>query len=455
MTHFLLNFLVFLVSVLLLITIHEFGHFWVAKRLGVKVVKFSVGFGRAIWHRSGRDGTEYAIAILPLGGYVRLLDERDGGEIAEADRPYAFNRQALWKRALIILAGPGINVLFAIFAFWIMWMAGVERVKPVVGEIVPNSIAAQSGLPAGAEIFNVDGQKTLNWQKINILIISKIGDQDSLIIKALIPGEHQLRTYSLPLKDWKIDALQPDPLKSLGIMPYEPKIEPVIGKVLPGSPAASAELQRNDRILTIAGQSITRWSDIIKQINAHPSQFMQMTLQRGGQTLSLNVKIGRQLSGFKWIGYMGIEPYSINWPPGMVYTVKFSPAQAFLHSLSEIKILTQFNYLVLGKMIMGKVSTQSLGGPISIYQTSSLAYMQGLVIYIGFLGLLSLMLALINILPIPGLDGGHLLFFVIEGIIRRPLSTGVQVLIIRIGFLFLLLLMVQATLNDFLRVFAQ
>ncbi len=454
MIQFLINLLIFLVSVLLLVTVHEFGHFWVARRLGVKVVRFSVGFGRPLVRWCGREGTEYVIALLPLGGYVRLLDERDGGEVSEEDKPRAFNRQSVFKRMLIVLAGPGINVVFAILAFWLMWMIGVERVRPVIGEIVPKSIAEQSGIPRGAEIVSVDGQPTVNWSKINIVLISRVGDSGDLLISARKNLGAAPQTYTLRLNNWSLNGLQPDPVKSLGIIPYQPNIPPVIGVVSSGTPAADAGLHVGDRVLTIAGQKVTNWTDILNQIYSRPGQTVQITLERGQQQITLNVNIGRKLSRFKWTGYIGVAPVAVTWPSGMKYQLKYSSGPALLQSLYEIETLAKFNFVVLAKMVKGQVSTQSLGGPISIYQTSSFAFQQGLVIYIGFLGLLSLMLALVNILPIPGLDGGHILFFVIEGIIRRPLSPILQILIIRLGFLFLILIMMQATLNDIFRSFS-
>lgn len=450
MTQLLINLLVFLVSVLLLITVHEFGHFCVARCLGVKVVRFSVGFGRPLWRWIGRSGTEYVIALLPLGGYVRLLDERDGGEVPEKDQPLAFNRQSILKRALIILAGPGINVLFAVFAFWIMWMIGVERMRPVVGEVIPESIAAQSGFPVGAEIMAVNGQPTTNWPKVTIALVGWLGETGDLPIQARLKNEPP-RTYIMHLNNWRTNSLQPDPLTSLGLKPFQPEIPLTIGKVRADSPAALAGLRVGDKILTINGEKLTDWVDLVKQIQSHPNELVQLTVERGHEPIHLDIKVGRQLSRFQWIGYMGIEPIAVDWPVGMVYQLKYSPGSAFLASLKEVQVLTKFNFVVLAKLIRGQVSMKSLGGPISIYQSTSFAFHQGLIIFIGFLGLLSLMLAIVNILPIPGLDGGHILFFIIEAIMRRPLSPAVQMLIVRLGFIFLLVIMMQATINDIFR----
>ncbi len=448
----LISILVFLVSILLLITVHEFGHFWVARRLGVKVLRFSLGFGKPIFRRQGRHGTEYVICILPLGGYVKLLDEREG-TVKPQELHQAFNRQPLWKRALIVVAGPAINLLFALVAFFTIWVIGVEQVKPVIGEVIPQTVAAQSGIPAGAEIVAVDGQPVGSWQKMAILLVSWFGDTGTLLVQAIPPGADKARTYSMQLKKWQPNnGLEPDPFKSLGIVPYRPPIPLVIEKVMSESPAEQAGLQKGDRIVAVDQQPYQDWQPLKKFVNQHPNQTIQVTYMRGEKTQEAQVSLqSRYGKLFHRVGYLGIEPKEPIWPPGMRYTKQLSPIAAMGQAFSDVGMYLRFNFVVIGKMIVGNISMRSLGGPVSIFQTSSLAFHQGLVIYIAFLGLLSVLLAGMNILPIPGLDGGHLLFFMMEGIAGRPVSARLQLLLLKLGILFLLMILFQATVNDIIR----
>lgn len=448
-----LSLLAFIITILLLVSVHEFGHFAVAKALGVKVLIFSLGFGPAIVRRHAKSGTEYRIAWLPLGGYVKLLDEAEG-EVTAQDKHLAFNRQSLWARTAIVIAGPAINVLFAIVAFWLMWMIGVEQVKPVVGQIMPASIAELSGIPAGSTIAAIDRKKTENWQKVSLALISRLGNTGTMLVTAVPPNAKEAQDYSLPLKDWRIDKLQPDPIKALGVVPFFPPMPPIINAIKEKSPAANSPLQVGDKWLSINGKPVTDWVDISQFLRAHPGETIQVKVQRGNSVQSFPVQIGRKWSGVKHHGYLGVEVQSPQWPADMKQMQKLSPQSAFVQAVQDTWDFAGFNFMVLGKMITGKISLFSLGGPIAIFETSGMAFAQGLSIYIGFLAIISVMLACLNILPIPGLDGGHLLFFLIESIIRRPIPIPVQALILRIGMIFLIVLIIQASINDVMRAFA-
>ncbi|MDF3054427.1 MAG: family rane endopeptidase [Gammaproteobacteria bacterium] len=450
MVQIILQIAIFIITVLMLVTIHELGHFLVAKRLGIQVLKFSVGFGRPLVRWRAKNGTEYAIAWIPLGGYVRLLDEREA-PVPEAQQPFAFNRQSLVKRSLVVLAGPGINIVFAILAFWTVWMMGITQTKPVIGEIVPASIAAQSGMRSGETITAFDHRLVNNWTQIGLGLVRRLGESGTLVIAAGVPDMWGIHVYNLLLANWKVDTLNPDPLKSLGIVPYSPPILPIIDTVTPGTAAEAAGLKPGDKIIRMDEILIKDWKEASEIIQMHPQQSLHLDIIRDGKMLSIIATPERRLSGLHWVGFLGVKPKAPVWPENIRQMVKLSPLDAFYRALGDTWDYTAFHFIVLGKMVVGKISLSSLGGPISIYQATNRAFREGLVMYIAFLGLISVMLACVNILPIPGLDGGHLLFFLIEAIIRKPVSVRAQVLFFRIGFILLAVLIFHAMVNDLMR----
>lgn len=447
-----LSLLAFLITILVLVSVHEFGHFIVAKALGIKVLIFSLGFGPAIVRRRSKAGTEYRIACLPLGGYVKLLDEHEA-PVPEHEKAGAFNNQSLWKRAAVVLAGPAINFIFAIVVLWCMWVIGVEQTKPIVGKVISGSIAQQAGLPEGAEILSINAHSTPNWQKLSLALIRQLGSKDQMQLSALNPLNKKIEHYTFQLKNWKVDRFQPDPVKSLGLVPYLPPMPPIINQIKSGSPAANAGLQIGDKLLAINDQAMSDWSEISEFLRDHPNQEIQLSLLRQGRQMTIPVSIGKKLWGLKSYGYLGIMVAPPQWEDKLKQSVRLQPLSALGQALQDTWDFTAFNFIVLGKMITGKISLLSLGGPIAIFETSGMAFVQGLTVYLGFLALISIMLGSLNLLPIPGLDGGHLLFFIIESIIRRPIPLAVQALILRIGVIFLLVLMFQATINDLIRTF--
>lgn len=441
----------FLFAIFLLVTVHEYGHFWVARRFGIKAIRFSIGFGKPIWRWLGKDGTEYVIAMLPLGGYVRLVDEREG-EVAEADKPFAFNRKPVWIRFLVVLAGPVTNWLLAILLFWLVYAIGIQQVKPVIGKVTPDSIAAQAGLQPEDQIISIDGHNTPNWQKAMLAVVYRLGEKGKMQVTVQSAATKQPQTLTLNLANWSVGGLTPEPLRSLGITPYTPFVPPILAKVMPGLAAANAGLQPDDQILAVDGQSQQDWVGFVEYVQKHPGKTIELMIERNHQRLTIPVIIGsKHILPWKTIGFLGVESKSVAFPASMKYQEHYSLAHAFMPAIQETATLSAFNFVIFGKMLIGRVSLKGLGGPITIYATASAAFKQGFVIYVGFLGLLSVMLACLNILPIPGLDGGHLFYFIIEAIRGRPVSVAAQVLAWRVGMIFLLLLMFQATLNDVLR----
>jgi regulator of sigma E protease len=453
MIDMLINILVFLVTISVLVIVHEWGHFIVARAFGIKVLRFSVGFGKPLWrYLSRKSGTEYVVSALPLGGYVKLLDEREG-LVLKSELDQAFNHKSLWVRTAVVVAGPVINIIFAILVFILIWMIGVTQIRPVIGEVLPKSIAAQSALPVGSEITAVNGKATPDWQAVILVLVRELGNKGSLNLQVLPQAATKPQSFALPLDNWIIDPLEPDLLKSLGIVPYSPFIPPIIEKVKSGEPADKAGLKVGDKIVSINGQAVHDWFDFVNYLRLHPQESLPIVLERNGKILDTRVSIGKKFTNLRWVGYLGIEPAKVQVPPQMQRKTQLNLVQALVQASTEVWSITVFNFVAIGKIIVGKISLFSLGGPISIYQTSGAAFSQGLLIYLEFLGLISVMLACLNILPIPGLDGGHLLFFIIEGIIGRPVSIAWQTLIFRIGFILLAVLIFQATINDLMRIF--
>jgi regulator of sigma E protease len=451
MVNILLQIFAFLFAIFLLVTIHEFGHFWVAKRAGIKVLRFSIGFGKTLWKRQGKDGTEYVIALLPLGGYVRLLDEREG-PVSEAEKHLAFNRKPLLSRFLVLLAGPLTNLILGVIIFWIVFVIGIEQVKPVIGKIAPNSIAAQGGLQPGDELLGIDGHKISTWQQALIAVVYRMGEKGKMEVTVSPKNLNQPKTHILDLTNWKVSGLAPQPLESLGITPYQPAIPPVVSKVVKGQPGDLAGLQQGDRILKINEEPVSDWMDVMDYVQKHPAESTTLLIQRGNTQKNLNISIGEKtVSNFKKIGFIGVAVQAPEWPPGMKYQTHYSLLTAWKPAAQQTALFSVFNFIVFGKMVVGHISLQGLGGPITIFTSAKAAFKEGVIVYLSFLGVLSIMLACLNILPIPGLDGGHLLFLIIEAIRGKPLSLTTQLFAWRLGLLLLIAVMLQATINDLMR----
>lgn len=449
---FLISFAGIVITILLIVGVHEFGHFLVAKCAGIKVLRFSIGFGKKLLCWQDKTGTEYVIAAIPLGGYVKLLDETEG-KVTKEELHLSFNRQPLWKRTLVVAAGPFFNLVFALLIYWIVFMIGFTSMAPIIGKITPHSIAEQAGLKPQQQILTIDNHSTLTWMSVFIRILSRTGDTGEMQFQIKNMDKQTLEMHALSLKTWQMDELKPDPLGSLGITPYEPLIAPFIHSIFPDSPAAHSSLQVGDKIISIGKTPIQDWQALTTEIAKYPDKKLLFKILRQGKTIDLEVDIGSQTHLFKKYGYLGVIP-QFNFPQNFFQTNQYGPIQAFGHAWENTSNFTYLNFLLLGKLFLGKLSAQSLGGPITIFESAGNAIHQGIVPFLSFLAFLSIAIGIINVLPIPGLDGGHILFQVFELCMRRPLSMQTQLWMYRLGILFLMIVFFQALVNDVLRLYS-
>ncbi|PKE28311.1 zinc metallopeptidase RseP [Rahnella sp. AA] len=440
----------FIVALGVLITVHEFGHFWVARRCGVRVERFSVGFGRALWRRTDRHGTEYVLAIIPLGGYVKMLDERLETVPAEL-RHLTFNSKTVWQRAAIIAAGPVANFIFAVFAYWLIFIIGVPTVRPVVAEITPQSIAAQSNILPGMELKSVGGIETPDWDSIRLSLMGEIGNGQMTVGVAQF-GSSAVVEKTLDLRDWKFDPETQDPVVALGIIPRGPQVESVLAEVQAGSAAQKAGLQAGDRIVKVDGQVLANWRSFAMQVRDNPGKPIALDIERNGSVLSLMLTPETRSAGKgAEQGFAGVVPKVIPLPDEYKTTRQYGPFVAFYEAGDKTWQLMKLTVKMLGKLITGDVKLNNLSGPISIAQGAGVSAEYGLVSYLTFLALISVNLGIVNLFPLPILDGGHLVFLAIEKLKGGPVSERVQNFSYRIGAVLLFMVMGLALFNDFSR----
>lgn len=451
MLNILIAILAIIITILVIIGFHEFGHFITARMLGIKVLRFSIGFGKTIrsWH--DKTGTEYMLAAIPLGGYVKMLDESEGN-VAHHELHLAFNRQPLYKKFLVVAAGPVFNFMLAIMLYWLLFIIGFITVIPLIGGTTPHSIAAIAGMQPQEEITSIENHPTTSWTAVNIRLLENIGEKVQIPITTQVRGTTIKKNYVLDLTNWRVDDLKPDPLESLGIIPYQPTIPPIIGVVQSKSPASQSPLRTGDRIIAINKIPMNNWIDVITTIADHPRETLIFKIKRADKDLSLPVTIGVKTSLFsKDQGYLGVAP-DFKLPADLLRENKYAPLAALKHATNNVYDFISLNVLMLKKMLTGKISFQSLGGPITIFEGAGTSLNTGLLPFLSFIAFISIAIGVINILPIPGLDGGHILFYLIEFIIRRPIPARTQELIIRLGLIVLIVLAIQALANDIMRI---
>jgi len=446
----LLTLLYFLLALLLLVTVHEYGHFQVARWCGVKVLRFSFGFGKVIarWH--DKKGTEYAWSLFPLGGYVKMLDESEG-EVDEKEKHLAFNNQSVLVRVAIVLAGPLFNFIFAFIALWLVLVIGMHSLAPMIESVKPNSLAARAGLTPNQEIIALNDIKINSWRDFQYAMMPLVGSDETvhLTVKSLVDG-HQTQ-LALPLAHWQLDDKQPDPLKSLGIEPFIPNIPPVVGEVVANTPAAKAGLEINDTIISVDGKPFDDWIFLVDYIREHPDIQITLVIKRQGLLQTLKVLTGSQKNEGKIEGFLGVRSKKVDWPAHWLRLERQGPIMAMGTALRQTIQLTRTTFILMGRLVTGKLGLKSISGPVGIAQGAGDSGRGGLVSYLFFLALVSISLGALNLLPIPMLDGGHLLYYAFEIIRRKPLSEGVKSVGLYIGLGLVVALMLVALTNDISR----
>ena len=460
MIDFLWNLGAFIVALGILVTAHEYGHFWVARKCGIKVERFSVGFGKAIWKRTAKDGTEYVIAMIPLGGYVKMLDERVE-DVPEHLLDQAFNRKSVWQRIAVVAAGPIANFLFAILVLFIMYFIGVPSLKPVIDGTKPDSPASKIIVNQPTQILAVDGKSVRDWEEVNLALVGEIGAEQLSVRVAPLSrnidatdefAANQGRTYRLDTSDWKFDPDKESPISALGLNIYRPSVEPIVAQVVEGSAAQLAGVLEGDKILGIGDQPYKNWSEFVTLVQDSPDKPLNLMIERGENFISLQVtpKAVKNADG-KLVGIVGIAPKQPKWPENMRIQMEYGIVGSFTNALSRTWELTAVSLKTMAKLFTGDVSVKSLSGPISIAQGAGRSADYGFVRFLGFLALISVSLGIINLMPVPILDGGHLLFYFIEVITGKPVPEKVQDFGFKIGAALLLMLMSVALFNDFSR----
>ena len=444
--------LAFLFTLAVLIVFHEFGHYLVARLAGVKVLRFSVGFGHVLGQRTDRHGTQWALSAIPLGGYVKMLDEREG-EVPPGQLDQAFNRKGVGARSAIVVAGPLANFLLAILLFWGLFMSGIPVAKPVLGEPPAGTPAARAGLVAGETVTRVNGEAAQSWQDLHWLTLKSVLRGAGVTLETIDAQGHLATRHVMP--DQHDEALEKNPLQSLGLRQYLPPLSPVLGDIMPGSPAEQAGLLPGDRVLTVDGQDVAHWDDLVAMVRGAPGRQLDLLLQRNTTTLHISVVPEAVQEASERIGRMGAAPRidpEILAP--YLDEVRYGPWPALQRAAARTWELSAFSLEMLGRMVMGEASLKNLSGPLTIADYAGQSAQHGWGSFVAFLALVSVSLGVLNLLPVPLLDGGHLLYYLAEFLTGRPVPERVQELGQKIGMALLGLLMFFALYNDLQRLFA-
>lgn len=444
----------FLVTVGVLVVVHELGHYAAARMMDVKILRFNVGFGRAlrIWKR-GRDQTEWAIAAIPLGGFVKMLDEREG-DVRPEERHRAFNRKNVWARIFIVLAGPIANLLLATLVYWVLFVAGMPGVKPVLGDPAPSTPAAAAGLANGDTVRAIDGEPAYTWNDVRWLLLKDAVKRDAAEVEVQTP-QGAIVTRRVDLAGLSKEDLDRDFLGKLGLRPFRPKAPARLGAVLPGSAAERAGLREGDLVLAISGKPVSSWYDFTSIVRSNPSKPLDVDFERAGRRMQLRVVPDSVGEGDARIGRMGVEaPAELTREfDRMTTTVRYDPFTAFGKAVQKVVDLSSFSMKMLGRMAIGQVSWRNLSGPITIADYAGQSAQLGWIAWLGFLALVSVSLGVLNLLPIPLLDGGHLVYYFAEIVKGSPVSERAMEIGQRFGLALLVGLTVFAFYNDINRLF--
>ncbi|MCK4950893.1 MAG: RIP metalloprotease RseP [Gammaproteobacteria bacterium] len=437
----------FILALGILIAVHEYGHFWVARKLGVKVLRFSIGFGKPLLSRKSRDGeTEYVLAAIPLGGYVKMLDEREG-EVAEEELDRAFNNKPVLSRIAVVLAGPIANFIFAIFALSIMYFSGIPGYKPILGDIKVDSIAGQAGFRNGDLVLQVQRKDVASWQETRMALLDVALDQKWIEVKVQdAQGNQAIRTLNLNGSGNPVD--NQDFMGEIGLDLWRPPA--VLGEVTPGGPADQAGLKAGDRVISVNGEPMNYWLDWVNIVREHHDQLLQVEIDRQGELLLFNLTPGSKQKDEKKIGFVDVRMPQSYWEK-MSVEIRYGPIEALGAGIGKTWDMSVLMLRVMGKIVTGDASLRNISGPVTIAQYAGDSASRGLMSFLSFLALISISLGVLNLLPIPILDGGHLMYYLVELVKGSPVSEQTQSVGQQIGIMILLALMILAFYNDFMR----
>jgi len=437
-----------LVTLGVLVTIHEFGHYWVARRCGVRVLRFAIGFGRPLYSWQGRDGTEFALCAIPLGGYVKMLDERDGEAfVTEANRFESFNAQPVRNKLAIVAAGPAANFLLAIMVLFGLFVRGETGLAPVIEAVAVNSVAEESGLVVGQEVIAVDGQATSTVSGVRFALLKRLGDSGHIDLTVGNALSDVGQRYSIPIVSWLGEAEAPDPAAALGLSLGFPPIRPEVGSLSEGGAAARADFRVGDVIIEAAGMPMAQWTDWVEFVRARPNQRFDVLIDRAGNQVTLSVMPQNRNA----VGTVGMGVALPEIPDSRIRRQSRGPIEALGAAVNRTYELTVFTFESIWKMVQGLISTKNLSGPIAIAQIAASTAESGFTTWLSFLALLSISLGAINLLPIPVLDGGHIVFHVVEGLMGRPVPEQIQIMSFQVGLAAVFTLMMFAIYNDVAR----
>ncbi|MGN0920580.1 MAG: RIP metalloprotease RseP [Cellvibrio sp.] len=447
MSGFMFTLISFVLAIVVLVTIHELGHFLAARWCGVKVERFSIGFGPVLFRYKGKSDTEFVISGIPLGGYVAMYG---GGQepVPEHMQAVAFKHKSVWQRIAILFAGPLANILLAVVLFSALLLPGTLERKPVVGEIIPGTLAWQAGFEKSQHIISVDGEPTSTWSALNQALIKRLGETGSIHFRLWYPDSDLYYDSKIDIQAWLKDEVIKDPLEALGISLYLPRIPPIVGEIVPSGAADKAGFAVGDTIVKINDESYDSWGDIVEKIRASANQTLQVTLNRAGEPVELRLTPDAITEDGATIGRIGLAPQPFSYPENLLHKTEYSGITALVAGIRKTWETSEYVLLSIKKLILGEISTKNLSGPISIAKVASTSAESGAQTFVGFLALLSVFLAVFNLLPIPTLDGGHLFYYFIEVIRGKPVSESVQQRGNALGFALIICLLCVALFND-------
>jgi regulator of sigma E protease len=443
--------LVTLLTLGILVAVHEFGHFWVARRCGVKVLRFSIGFGKPLLSWSDRSGTEYVVAGIPLGGYVKMLDEREG-PVPDDMLGQTFNRASPRARIAIAAAGPLANFILAIFVYWLVFLNGVNGVAPIVAKVEPGSLAEQAGIVAGQEFLSVDGEATPTWEALQLQLLNRIGEDGEVHLNMRSPDSDLVTENVVTLTDWMHDVEEPNPVREFGVTLFVPEVVPRIETVVAESPAERGGMRTGDLVVEADGQAVSSWQEWVEYVRQKPEEAVSVVVERDNQRVSLTITPERKLDEeLQAHGYVGVGVAMPSWPEAMQRTMEYGVVGAAVAAVDKTWKMSAFTLSSIKKMLMGLLSPKNLSGPITIAKVASSSVQYGFFAWLTFLALLSISLAVLNLLPVPVLDGGHIVYALVEWLTGKPVAEQVQVWANQLGLVLVVFVMVFALYNDVLR----